>query len=122
MALRSTGKTITTNPKYCSTKCMGIGKLKYNTEEERYHAKKMKQRETYARYSAKKKYQTPCDEDLSAIKLFYKGCPIGYEVDHRIPISKGGAHSISNLQYLTITDNRRKSDKLNWCPGGESNA
>jgi 5-methylcytosine-specific restriction endonuclease McrA len=35
-----------------------------------------------------------------------------YEVDHIIPISKGGKHSLSNLQYLTKEENRRKSNKI----------
>ena len=100
---------------------MGISKIKYKTEEEKLHARRAMQRESNARYCAKKKYQTPCDEDLSAIKLFYKNCPNGYEVDHIIPISKGGQHSLINLQYLTASDNKRKSSKLNWCPGDDSN-
>ena len=109
-------KTSTTNPKFCSKKCMGTFKVKYQTEEERLAAQRKLGRETYARYSAQKKYQTPADADLTAIKKFYLNCPDGYEVDHIIPISKGGLHTISNLQYLTITENRKKSAKLNWCP------
>lgn len=99
-----------THSQYCSKKCAGIGRSKYKTDEERIHARRRMQRESYARYTAKKKYQTPVDEDLSAIKEFYKKCPDGHEVDHRIPISKGGPHSITNLQYLTISENRKK-----WC-------
>ena len=34
------------------------------------------------------------------------------EVDHIIPISKNGMHTLSNLQYLTIRENRQKSNKL----------
>ena len=112
----------TTTGKYCSKECMGKGMIKYSCDEDRFHARKMMQRESNARYRAKQKYQTPCDEDLTAIKLFYRNCPIGHEVDHIRPISKGGPHSLVNMQYLTITENRKKSAKLNWCPGGESNA
>ena len=31
---------------------------------------------------------------------------------NNIPISKGGLHTLSNLQYLTVTENRRKSNKI----------
>lgn len=101
---------------------MGISKIKYHSDEERKNALRKMSRESYARYSARKKYQTPVDEDLSAIKQFYKDCPDGYEVDHIIPISKGGAHSLSNLQYLTSVENKKKSAKLDWRPRGDSNA
>jgi hypothetical protein len=112
----------TKNVKFCSKACGGLGKEKYHTPEQKLHARRMKQREAYARYAAKKKYQTPVGEDLAAIKKFYFNCPIGYEVDHKIPISKGGPHALHNLQYLTISDNRKKGAKLDWCPEGESNA
>lgn len=70
----------------------------------------MRGREATARYAAKKRNQTPPWADLAAIKLFYMNCPLGYEVDHIMPISKGGLHSLENLQYLTISENRKK-----WC-------
>jgi len=60
---------------------------------------------------AKKRNQTPDDADIPAMQQFYKNCPLGYEVDHKIPISKGGLHSLENLQYLTISENRKKSNK-----------
>ena len=115
-------KTTTVNPKYCSKSCMAIGQTKYSTPEDGLMIKRARSRESFARYSARKKYQTPIDENLSAIKEFYKNCPKGFEVDHIIPISKGGPHSLSNLQYLSSTDNKRKSAKLNWCPQDDSNA
>ncbi len=115
-------KKITTNEKYCSESCMGKSMIKYHNNEDRLNAKRMLGREAYARYASRKKFQTPIDEDLNAIKKFYLNCPKGHEVDHIIPISKGGPHSLSNLQYLTSTENKRKSAKLNWCPEGDSNA
>lgn len=100
---------------------MGKHKTKYLTDDERKEAVRKMSRESYARYSSRKKYQTPTDEDLTAIKEFYKHCPKGYEVDHIIPISKGGHHSISNLQYLKISENRQKGAKLDWRPRDDSN-
>lgn len=35
----------------------------------------------------------------------------GYEVDHILPLSRGGDNSPSNLQLLTKTCNRKKSNK-----------
>jgi uncharacterized protein YjcR len=71
-----------------------------------------RKREAWMRYHSRKKYNTPVDEDVSKIKEFYKNCPEGYEVDHIIPLSKGGSHSLSNLQYLTVSENRKKSNKI----------
>lgn len=86
-----------------------IPRLRVRVSEER---KRARQRECWVRYMARKKYQTPVDEDLSALQEFYANCPKGYEVDHIIPISKGGKHALSNLQYLTKQENRRKSNKI----------
>ena len=35
-----------------------------------------------------------------------------WEIDHIIPISKGGSFHYKNTQPLTITENRHKSDKI----------
>lgn len=72
-------------------------------------------------YYTKKKNQTPSSADLEKIKEIYMNCPDGYEVDHIIPISKGGLHHQDNLQYLTISENRSKGNRLNWCSRQDSN-
>lgn len=113
--------TETNNKKYCSTKCAGIAigsnRRLWETEQERLAL----QRHYFMSYYTKKKNQTPPDADLEIIKDFYKNCPEGYEVDHITPISKGGLHHQDNLQYLTIFENRSKSNKLNWRPRQDSN-
>ena len=53
--------------------------------------------------------------DKKAITEFYRNTPKGYEVDHIIPLNGktvNGLHTRSNLQYLTIHDNRVKSNKV----------
>jgi 5-methylcytosine-specific restriction endonuclease McrA len=98
--------------KYCSNKCFDFGRRKYKTKEEQAEAIRKKVREVSAHYRASVRNQTPPDADRKAIKEFYDNCPEGYEVDHIIPISKNGMHTLSNLQYLTIRENRQKSNKL----------
>lgn len=97
--------------KFCSHECSGKHRVKY-TDEERELANKQRNREVSANYRAKLREQTPDDADRAAIREFYNNCPEGYEVDHIIPISKGGLHTLTNLQYLTITENRRKGNKI----------
>jgi 5-methylcytosine-specific restriction endonuclease McrA len=96
--------------KFCSDEC-NPRKLKL-TSEEKYFYTRAKKNEAWQRYMAKRKNQTPKDADIFAMQQFYLNCPNGYEVDHIIPISKGGLHSIENLQYLTVSENRKKSNKL----------
>ena len=86
-------------------------KLKLTLEEKQLRHKSM-HNEAWHRYMAKKKNQTPDNVDIKELQHFYLNCPKGYEVDHIIPISKGGLHCIENLQYLTISENRKKSNKI----------
>lgn len=69
---------------------------------------------TMKRYVSKLQ-QTPKWADLEAISNFYKNCPLGHEVDHIIPLQGKevrGLHILNNLQYLTISENRKKSNKF----------
>lgn len=93
--------------KFCSIECSAASQRTIVNQKE---YRRLINREANARYRAKLKNQTLGDK--AAIKEFYANCPIGYEVDHIIPISKGGPHSIENLQYLTISKNRKKHNKI----------
>ena len=100
----------TPRPTYCSDKC---NPKRRNVSPEESHAKdRAIHNEAWQRYMAKRKNQTPDDVNIKELQEFYINCPEGYEVDHIMPISKGGLHCLSNLQYLTISENRRKSNKL----------
>lgn len=50
------------------------------------------------------------------------GSPLGWEVDHIIPKSRGGTNTASNLQALHWRNNRAKSDSLtlNYCVLGRA--
>lgn len=69
-----------------------------------------------ARYRARISNSIPEDSDMLLVKLIFKYCPVGYEVDHIIPVSKGGLHHQDNFQYLTSLENKRKSNKLDYIP------
>jgi hypothetical protein len=59
--------------------------------------------------------RTPKGVNLDEIAYIYENCPEGYEVDHIIPLkgkNVSGLHVPSNLQYLTIEENRKKSNKV----------
>ena len=43
-----------------------------------------------------------------------KTVDLGWEIDHIIPVAKGGADKLENLQPLQWENNRRKSDHWPW--------
>lgn len=67
-------------------------------------------------YSAKRRalklQKTPPDVDYNVIKEIYENCPEGYEVDHYMPLSKGGHHTPENLRYLPVSWNRSKGTSV----------
>lgn len=74
-----------------------------------------------AKYRATKLAQTPnmSQEELDRIDAIYSECAdlskstnIPHEVDHIVPISKGGLHHPDNLQVITQSENRSKGNKL----------
>lgn len=65
-------------------------------------------------YRARKKNAIPDDADLNLIKQIYENCPAGYQIDHIVPLSKGGLHHQDNLQYLPAKDNQSKNNKLDY--------
>lgn len=76
-------------------------------------------RASQARKKATKLQRTPFWSETSLISKFYAACPIGYEVDHIVPLVGDkygvcGLHVLSNLQYLTVEENSKKSNRWSW--------
>lgn len=69
----------------------------------------------YKCYKVKKINRTPTWANLQKIAEIYKNCPVGYEVDHIVPLHGklvSGLHVENNLQYLTAHENQTKSNKF----------
>ena len=75
---------------------------------------KIKNRIGVSKYRARKYSATPDNANSELIKLIYKMCPEGHEVDHIIPLIEGGLHHEENLQYLPAMENRRKNKYQNY--------
>lgn len=65
-------------------------------------------------YRARKRNAIPTDADLGIIKKIYESAPEGYQIDHIVPLSKGGLHHQDNLQYLPAKENQSKNNRLDY--------
>jgi len=66
-------------------------------------------------YQASKLRAVPKWANKKEIAQFYANCPAEHEVDHIIPLQGkivSGLHVLNNLQYLPISENRKKSNKF----------
>lgn len=92
---------------YCGYSC--AQKSRYLGEE---HKQKVRN-EIAARRRARIRNQSPelNNEEQQRMKNYYLKCPKGYEVDHIIPLAKGGLHHPDNLQILSMSENRKKGCK-----------
>lgn len=90
--------------KYCSQECSSTARKKDQTYINASNAARQ------ARYRAKHGYVRAYapNANKEVIKQIYANVPEGHEVDHIIPLSKGGLHHEDNLQYLTVKENRQK--------------
>lgn len=104
--------TSSSKQKYCSIECSAIKRSKSKEHTNAINAARQ------SRYRAKKLRVLDPTANKQKIKLFYLNCPEGYEVDHIIPLSKGGKHHEDNLQYLTILENRKKNNRIVVGPVG----
>jgi len=72
-----------------------------------------------AKYRAAKRNAVTEDSDFEIIKKIYEKCKrvseetgIPHDVDHIVPISKGGLHHQDNLRIITSSENRSKGNRL----------
>jgi hypothetical protein len=97
--------------RYCSVSCSAQANTKYHSDADKLEAARVVNRTSQAKYRAKGYRKIDPTADKVKIKEIYAHCPEGYEVDHIIPLSLGGKHHEDNLQYLTIRENRSKSNR-----------
>tara|TARA_R110000772_G_scaffold225963_2_gene336614 strand:+ start:282 stop:773 length:492 start_codon:yes stop_codon:yes gene_type:complete len=86
-----------------------------NTTHGKSYTKEYKTNNAIA-YKLRKRKQMPTWANKEKIKEIYLNRPYGYEVDHIIPLNGklvSGLHIETNLQYLTPSDNKTKTNKFN---------
>jgi hypothetical protein len=100
---------MTDNIKFCSIECTNRGKS--IPDAIRAENRKLRSRIAQRKYQAKKLRRLDSAANIDLITRVYRNCPDGFEVDHCIPLSKGGKHHEDNLQYLTVDENRSKGNR-----------
>ena len=106
------------DPNYINPKCNRDGKTK--ERRTKYYNDWLKanwpnQKAYRAARKKRVKQATPPWSDINAITVFYANCPVGYHVDHIIPLFGeivSGLHTIENLQYLPALENLKKGNKF----------
>jgi hypothetical protein len=93
---------------------------------------RVKQRESYKRYARSEKGKAaakrgaikrravkfkavPRWADITKVNLFIDNCPVGFHIDHIIPLvgeAVCGLHVLENLQYLPARENLSKHNKI----------
>ena len=103
--------------KYCSLTCYFcyLDSRRVSDEHE-----KIKNGINQSKWRAKKRRVLAPSADVEKINETYQNCPSFYEVDHIIPLSRGGLHHENNLQRLPKKENGSKGDKI-WCAVPDSN-
>ncbi len=89
-------------------KCIEDARLKYLNNPGQAKARASKRRAALLQ-------RTPVWVDLDAIEVFYEACPRGSEVDHIFPLqgeTVSGLHVLDNLQYLSMSENRAKGNRI----------
>jgi hypothetical protein len=86
----------------------------YNREYKKRTEVKARRRAERIMNNEKRSLRVPAWADLNLITKFYQNCPEGMVVDHIIPLqgrTVSGLHVLSNLQYLTLEENLKKSNR-----------
>ena len=58
------------------------------------------------------KYRRDPYGNVLKYESYGKNSEMGWDIDHIIPLARGGSNDIRNLQALQMTMNRRKGDTL----------
>ena len=80
-----------------------------------YEKNSNKIRSEQTKIRAARLLRVPLWSEVKQIETFYLNCPIGFQVDHIIPLQGkfvSGLHVIKNLQYLTESENKTKRNKI----------